>query len=178
MRRLAALLVLGSASAALAAAPPQREARYESTTTATVKRIERASRVLTLVGEGNVFHTIHVDPSITAFDDLQVGDEVTVRYTESVIVNLRPDARPSPRRDTTAEAVKAQGSDVIEQMTIVVTIESIDSQRLFVGYRTHDNMRGRYPVKNRELLDGIRSGDRVEITLTRARAVHIERKRR
>ena len=41
-------------------------------------------------------------------------------------------------------------------------------------YRTHDNQRGVYPVKNKELLKGLRRGDRIEIALTQARAVSID----
>jgi hypothetical protein len=48
---------------------------------------------------------------------------------------------------------------------------------LFVTYRTQDNQRAVHPVQNKELLKGIRRGDRIEITLTLARAVSIEPKR-
>ena len=43
--------------------------------------------------------------------------------------------------------------------------------------RTQDNQRAVHPVQNNELLKGIRRGDRIEITLTLARAVSIEPKR-
>ncbi len=48
---------------------------------------------------------------------------------------------------------------------------------MFVTYRTLDNQRGVHPVQNTELLKGLRRGDRIEITLTLARAVSIEPKR-
>jgi hypothetical protein len=48
---------------------------------------------------------------------------------------------------------------------------------VFVTYRTLDNQRGVHPVQNTELLKGLRRGDRIEITLTLARAVSIEPKR-
>ena len=111
------------------------------------------------------------------FDTLKVGDVVTVRYTESVIVQVRPNAKPTPAQDTTQEARKAGDETVLEQQKIIVTIDNIDSQRLFVTYRTHDNQRVVHAVRDKALLDGIRTGDRVEITLTRARAVSIEPRR-
>ena len=151
---------------------------HESTTTGTVDRIERSSRVVTFSGEGNVFHTVYVDPTVTAFDDLKVGDVVTVRHTESVIVQVRPGAKLATARDTTEEARKAGDEHVVEQLTTIVTIDSIDSQRLFVTYRTQDDRKIMHAVIDKALLDGIRPGDRVEITLTRARAVSIERGRR
>ena len=149
----------------------------ETTTIATVDRIERSSRVLTVRSEGNVVTSVYVDPSVKAFDDLKVGDVVTVRYTESVVVQVRPNAKLTELQDTTAAARKAGDTDVVQQQKRIVTIEDIDSQGLFVTYRTHDNQRGVHPVQDKALLKGIRRGDRVEITLTQARAVSIERKR-
>ncbi len=89
-------------------------------------RIERSSRVVTFRGEGNVFHTVYVDPKVTAFDDLKVGDVVTVRSTESVIVQVRPGAKLAAARDTTEEARKAGDEHVVEQLNTIVTIDSID----------------------------------------------------
>jgi len=102
---------------------------------------------------------------------------VTVRYIESVVVQVRPNAKLTAVQDTTAEAHKAGDANVLQQQKRIVTIEDIDSQGLFVTYRTQDNTRGVHAVQNKELLKGIRKGDRVEVTLTQSRAVSIERKR-
>ena len=106
-----------------------------------------------------------------------MGDVVTVRYTESVVVQVRPNAKLTELQDTTAAAHKAGDASVVQQQKRIVTIEDIDSQGLFVTYRTHDNMRAVHTVQNKALLKGIRRGDRIEITLTQARAVSIEHKR-
>jgi hypothetical protein len=124
-----------------------------------------------------VMHTFYVDPSVTAFDDLEVGDVVTVRFTESVVVQVRPDAKPTTLQDTTEAARTAGDANVIQQQKRIVIFEEVDSQGLFVTYRTEDNQRGIHPVLNKELLEGLRRGDRIEITLTLARAVSIEPKR-
>jgi hypothetical protein len=153
----------------------------ETTTVATVDRIERSSRVLTAHSraqtDGKVTHTFYVDPSVKAFDDLKVGDVVTVRFTESVVVQVRPDAKPTKLQDTTEAARKAGDANVVQQQKRTVIVEDVDSQGLFVTYRTQDNQRAVHPVQNKELLKGIRRGDRIEITLTLARAVSIEPKR-
>ena len=160
----------------LAQGQPPNTATNESTTTATVDRIERSTRVVTLRSKDNVIHQIYVEPAIKAFDELKVGDVVTARYTESIIVAVTPNAKLSAPKDTTA-AAKAANENVLEQYKTVVTIENIDPQRLFVRYRTQDNQLTMHTVRNKSLLDGIRVGDRVEVTLTRARAVSIERQR-
>ena len=159
-------------------APPANITVRESTVTATIDRIERSSRVVTLRSKDNVFQTVYVDKDLTAFDDLKVGDAVTVRYTDSLIVEVRPNATLTPIQETTTEARSRGDEHVVEQLKTVVTIESIDPQSLFVTYRTYDNRRIARAVSDKRLLKGIRPGDRVEITRTHARAVSIEPGRR
>ena len=149
----------------------------ESTITATVERIERSSRVLTLEStEGP--QSVYVEPSVKAFDDLRVGDTITVRYTESVVVQVRPGAQLSDARDVTAEAQKAGNDQVIQQLKAVVRIEGIDSQGQSIEYRTKDGQKILRPVADKRLLEGLRVGDQIEITFTRERAMSIERVRR
>ncbi len=159
-------------------APTANESLRESTMTATIERLMRLSRVITLRSSDNVYQTVQVDKAVTAFDGLQVGDVVTVRYTESLIVEVRPNAKPGPIANTTTEAHARGDEHVVEQLKTVVTIESIDSQGQFVTYRTYDGRRIMRPVRDKALLEGIRPGDRVEITRTYARAVSIEPARR
>ena len=147
----------------------------ESTVKATVDKIERSIRVVTLRQDGNVFQSVYVDPKVAGFDDLKVGDVVTVRYVESVIVQVRPGAALSDVRNSTEEAKKAGNDQVVEQMKATVKIEEVDSQGLSVTYRTQDNRRMVRRVSDKRLLAGIRPGDRVEVTITRQRAVSIER---
>ena len=170
-----ALLMLSLFSSAVIAQGQQpNTVTRESTMTAKVDRIERSNRVVTLRTADNVITDMYVDPTFKVYDTLKVGDVVTVRYTESVIVQVNPNAKPAAVTDTTQEARKAGDENIVLQQKLVVTIDNIDSQRLFVSYRTHDNQRRMYPVQDKKLLDGLKSGDRVEITLTRARAVSIE----
>jgi hypothetical protein len=147
----------------------------ETTITATVTRIE-PGRVVTFKSD-NAYQTIAVPEDLKAFDSLKVGDVVTVRYTESVIVAvLRPGAKPTAAQDTTAEAKQAD-KDVIQQVKRIVTIEAIDPQGMFVNYRTEENVRALHAVRDKSLLEGLKVGDKVEVTMTRARAVSIEPKR-
>jgi hypothetical protein len=149
---------------------------WESTVTATVDRVERPSRVVTFRAEGNRMWSVYVDPTVALFADLQVGDVVTVRYVESMIVQVRPGAQPSDVRETTEEARKEGGDQVVAQFKTVVTVHDIDSQGLFVTYSTRDGVRAVRHVSDKRLLEGLHPGDRVEITLTRERAVDIQRK--
>ena len=63
---------------------------------------------------------------------------ITVRYAESVVVQVRPGAELSDPRDVTAEAQKAGKKQVIQQLRAVVTVEGIDpmASRSNTGRRT------------------------------------------
>jgi hypothetical protein len=172
--RFCAVLVLGILSvAAVAGRQAPNVVTRESTTKATVEKIEKSIRVVTLRADGNVFQSVYVDPSVKAFDDLKVGDRVTVRYVESAVVQVRRDAKLSDVRDTTDEAKKGNES-VIEQLRAVVTVEDVDPQGLTLTYRTRDNRKLVHVVQDKKLLEGLRPGDRIEVTLTRERAISIE----
>ena len=121
---------------------------------------------------------MYVDPAVKIFDDLEKGDVITVRYAQSVVVKVRPGAALSDARDVTAEAQKAGNKQVIQQLTAVVTVEWIDPQGLSVEYRTKDGSKVMRPVLDKRLLEGLKVGDRVEVTFTRERAVSVERAKR
>jgi Cu/Ag efflux protein CusF len=144
------------------------------TVRATVDRIQKSERVVTFRAEGNIFQNVYFDPSVTGFEDLKVGDQVTVRYQQSIVVKVNRNAKLSTERDTTAEAKKADPT-VMQQSTAVVKVESVDMDDQQITYRTADDRKMTQRVEDTKLLEGLRSGDRIEVTLTRAKAVSIQK---
>ena len=59
----------------------------------------------------------------------------------------------------------------------MVTVEGIDSQGQTITYRTRDDRKMMHVVREKKLLDGLHVGDRIEVTLTRERAIAIDRAR-
>jgi hypothetical protein len=175
---LASLVVVLAPVVVPAQAQSPNVVTREGTSTATVERIEKSSRLLTLRAPENMMQTVYVDPAVKEFNDLKVGDVITIRYLESVVVQVRPGAALSGPRDTTEEARNAGGENVVGQQKVIVTIDSIDSQGQVIVYRTADGMKAARYVADKRLVQGLRAGDRVEVTLTRERAVSIERARR
>ena len=171
---LLAVFTIAALGGAAAPARGQNTSTREVTVRVTVDRIQKSERVVTFRAEGNIFQDIYFDPSVKGLDDLKVGDVVTVHYQESIVVKVNRNAKLSTERDTTAEAQKADPT-VIQQATAVVTIESIDMSNQQITYRTADDRKMVQKVRDMKLLEGLRRGDRIEVTLTRAKAVSIEK---
>jgi Cu/Ag efflux protein CusF len=147
---------------------------------ARVDRVDRLGRTLTLRAENGLIHTVYVDPKLTLFDELKSGDTVRVRIMESVVVAVRPNAKPSAVADTTAAAKDAgggRGTDVLQQLKATVTIESVDMETQMVMYKDGNRRTVARYVIDRRLLEGLKQGDVVEVTYTRARAIELERER-
>ena len=150
------------------------------TVTGTVERTERATRTVTLRTGPSTTHLVSVPPEIKLFDELRTGDRITVRLSESVIVAVRPGAKPSLPVETTADATSRDPSatrEVLRQTRAAVTVESLDRGQNVIVYRTADNRRSIRRVLDPGLLDGLKAGDVIEVTYTEERAVDIQRAR-
>ena len=163
-----------------AAQEPKTAVREFVTLAGTVDRIDRTSRTLTLKVDNVSTQSLYVPPEFTLFDELKTGDTITARIRESVVVSTRRGLKPRLTTDTTAEAAKKPRDPadphVIQQLTIVVTIENIDRTNHWVIYKTADNRRVVRAVANLQLLDGLKPGDVVEVTLTRESVVELQRR--
>jgi hypothetical protein len=144
-----------------------------------VDRIDRAGRLVTITAEGSPQGPIWFGPDLPIFDQLQRGDLVVVRCFDAYIVQVTPGAAIGTLQDTTAAAAQAvtrPDADVVQQLQLVVTIDAIDRATQSVTYHGADNRRVFRVVQHPQLLEGIKVGDTVTITYTRARAVSVERK--
>ena len=146
----------------------------------TVERIERAGRLVTIRSADGVQTAIYAEPDLRAFDQLERGDRVTIRFYDSYIVEVTPRARMKPVEDTTAEAQKQLNgpeTTILQQLRLVVTIDEIDRRNNSVTYHDSSNRRVLRSVENPKLLEALKVGDVVTITSTRARAASIEKRR-
>ena len=146
--------------------------------TGQVERIDRSGRTVSITSAGVVSAPIYAGPDLAVFDQLSSGDIVTVRYYDSIIVAVTPRARMTPLEDTTREAQEAvtrPDAAVLQQTRLVVTIDAVDAANATVTYHGVDNRRVFRVVRDRRLLEGVKPGDVVTITSTRAQAVTISR---
>jgi Cu/Ag efflux protein CusF len=145
-------------------------------TTGEVDDVDRVGRMITIKSAGVVQTAIYAGPDLPIFDQLSRGDIVTIRYYDAYIVAVTPGARMGPPSNTTAEAQQSLDRDnagVMQQTKLTVTIDAIDASSGVVTYHGFDNRRVQRQVQQRALLEGVKVGDVVTITYTRARAAAI-----
>ena len=143
-----------------------------------VDDIDRVGRMITIKSAGVVQSPIYAGPDLPIFDQLSRGDTVTIGFYDSVIVALAPGKRMGPPVNTTAEAQKQLDRDdasVMQQTRMTVTVDAIDPAMRVVTYHGFDNRRVQKQVMEWKLVDGLKVGDVVTITHTRARAAQITR---
>ena len=178
-RLAAAAAILVIISAARGDAQPRGVAQEAIWVSGQVEEVDRSGRLVTIRTGNTIQAPVYVGPDMPIFDELNRGDIVTIRYYDALIVEVTPGARLAPPRDTTAEAkqkLDRPDAAVLQQITLVVTIDTIDASTGMVTYHGVDNRRVQRLVQQRQLLEGVKAGDVVTISQTRAQAVSIEKR--
>jgi len=147
--------------------------------TATVEAIDTANRLVTLkdTSDGHT-ETVYCGPNVKRFDALKVGDKVTFRYHESVVLQLRKAGSTTPVAEGTAGITRTPGEKpggtIARQMTASVTVVSIDEKTSAITVKGDDGNTFSTRVENKTDLEGVKVGDRIDITYTQALAVSVE----
>jgi hypothetical protein len=144
-----------------------------------VEEVDRIGRTVTLRVGNTVQAPIYAGPDMPVFDQLNRGDVVTIRYYDSLIVEVTPGAAMTPPKDTTVDAqAKLNRPDalVLQQMSYVVTVDSVNEATGMVTYHGVDNRRVQRLAQNRNLIAGLKPGDVVTLRQTRAQAASIDKR--
>jgi hypothetical protein len=178
-KRLSQLLLLSMfcMTAAIASAQGTMSKSGNMSKSATITAINHTTRVVTLKdAQGNV-EDILCGPEIKRFNELKVGDTVTFSYHAAVVYQiLKPGDTGTAAAGaamTRGQGVKPSGA-VTQQHKVSVTIEAIDPAAPSVTVRTADGHKLTAMVEDKKNLDGVKVGDKVEVTLTEALMVTVD----
>ena len=137
------------------------------TLSGTVATVDHAKRVVNIKKADGKFETIDVPAGATRFDELKVGDKVSVTYNNNVSVRLKPPGEPAvdtgSKASTMGQEVRPGGTTVVER-TMTAHVDSIDkstSSMTFVGpngwkYSRH--------VVDPAVFEKIKVGDQADIS--------------
>ncbi len=175
----AAALAMGIATPGNAASPVGMEASDAVVVVADVVAIDKADRIVTLVGpDGNVVDIVAGD-EVRNFDQIRVGDKVKATYYESIAVYLgMPGAQPDAgtgqvtARAATGEKPAGVVAETVEMSAIVLGIDRA-KREVTLG------MPGGKVVKTEvdpsvEAFNAVKLNDSIHVRLTRALAIAVE----
>ena len=163
--------------AALAQKPVTHTEAVELTTT--IEAIDHTARLVTLKDADGATETIHAGPEVKRFDELKVGDKLTFRYYESIAYRIRkpgeaPSAPASGKPALTRGTGPKPGGTLSQQETATVTIKAIDMKVPSVTVLAKDGHTASFKVEDKKNLEGLKVGDKVEITYTEAVMISVK----
>ena len=146
--------------------------------TGVIEAIDAATRSVTVRKTDGTVVTTVAGPEIARFDEIKVGDKVTARYIENLIVRLKQPGEAevaSATRGTTGSNQPTPGGTKAKQMTLTVTITAIDPATPSVSFTGPNGWKYTSKVQDTEALAKVKVGDKVDIVWTEALLVSLER---
>jgi hypothetical protein len=170
-----AALVLGVASASWA----QKSVSHavSAKVTATIETIDSTNRIVTLKGEDGATLSLEAGPEVKRFAELKVGDTLTFHYTESIAFDLRKPGEASKAGGAGSSASSQAGpkpkGSFFKTQTATVTVDAVDPKVPSITVHSEDGTKITHKVKeeNRKALDGVKPGDRIDISYTQTLAI-------
>ncbi len=144
-----------------------KQLTHTVTLSGTVETIDHDKRSIYMKTGDGEFQAISVPPSTKRFDELKVGDKVSVTYNNTVYVRLKPQDEAAvdtgSKTSTMGQEAQPGGTTYVER-TITATVAAIDvgaSSMTFVGPAGWKYSRR---VVDPAVFDKLKVGDRVDIT--------------
>jgi hypothetical protein len=148
--------------------------------TARVKAIDQQTRQVTLQRADGSEVTIYADETVRNLPQIQVGDEVTVSYYESLAYEVKKPGTTAPGATVAEETGRAKLGEKpagagARVTTIVTTITGIDKAAGTVTLQGPTGRATTVKARDPRNLDRVVVGDLVEITYTEAVAVSVDK---
>jgi Cu/Ag efflux protein CusF len=147
------------------------------TATVTIQAIDHATRSVTLRNENGDEDTFTVGPEVKRFDQLKVGDTIRATYYESVVFQLRKPGDTSAASGATLAGGRMKdvpGGALGAQQTTTVTVKAVDMAVPSITVTTADGRTLTRRIGDKKNLEGVKPGDRIDITYTQALVVNAE----
>jgi Cu/Ag efflux protein CusF len=173
-----AAVLLAAAPLFAADAKPKTETATVTVKT-TIEAIDHAARTVTLKDKDGNYETLHAGPEIQRFDELNVGDQVTFKYSESVAVRIRKPGEPVATSSNGEPAIvrgataKPSGT-MTEQITATVMVKAVDPKGKSITFTGEDGHSVSVRVDDKKLVKNVHPGDKIEVTYTTALLISVE----
>jgi hypothetical protein len=144
---------------------------------ATITKIDKATRAVTLKGPSGNETTITAGPEVKNFDQLKVGDTVRAAYLESLVLELKKGGGLPVKKTEKSEVVAAKPGEKPgvaggRQVTVVGNVMKVDAATQTVTVKGPERTVD-LKVRDPEQFKLIAVGDQIQATYTEATAVAV-----
>ena len=180
---VAAVLMLSLATGVFAqatqgAAPTGVVREREAVMTATVVAVDLQNRYVTLKGADGEVRDIKVGEEAVNLPQVKVGDLVTVKFYESIAVEvIKPGTAVGAGEKTAivrAKPGEMPGGMAARQVSVTATIMAIDKQKSTMTLKGPEGKLVNVKVQDPANLEKVKVGDELMITYTEALAISVE----
>lgn len=153
------------------------------TVTATVQAVDQANRIVTLKGpEGNVFD-LKVGDEVRNLPQVKAGDIVVAKYFEAVAIEVKKGGLGIRSAESQTAVSRARPGErpagaVATTTTIVANVLKVDNGKQIVTVEGPNGKSVNVKVKDAGVLQQIKAGEQVEMTITEAVAIAVEAPRK
>ena len=148
------------------------------TETGTIESIDPQTRTVTIKKADGIFVTTVAGPEIARFSEVKVGDKITARYYENLIVRVKRPGEsedPSSVKGTTGAGAELPGGTKAKQVTISATITAIDMETPTITFTGPNGWKYTSKVVDKAALSTVKVGDKVDLVWTEALLVSLDR---
>jgi len=168
-----------SGSAIVGTAPGKGLAMQHVKATATVEATDPAKRTVTLKNARGEVRTITAGPEVRNFDQIKVGDSVTIEYVEGLALELKKDGKAVLGRSEVkslerADPGKKPGGMATREITAVADVVNVDAKKSTVTVKNKEGETFDLNIRDPEQLKLIKKGDQIQATYTEAVAVSLK----
>jgi hypothetical protein len=144
--------------------------------TASVEAIDSTTRAVTVKKPDGTYDVFYVPDGIKKFDTLKIGDKVTARYYENIVLNLQRPGEAAKDSSSAAVTRSKEGGagTAAHQRTITATIQAIDLKVPSITFTGPSNWKYSTRVQDVNALKQVKVGDKVDITWTEAMIVSLD----
>jgi hypothetical protein len=171
MKRVNTILSVSALALALSLSSWAQEVKQLPTQTVTISgsvaTIDHAKRVVNIKTSDGKFETIDVPAGAKRFDELKVGDKVSLTYNNNVSARLKPPGEApvdTGSTTTTAGQQTRPGGTATVQRTMTVTVDAIDKSASSMTFSGPNGWKYSRHIVDPTVFDKVKVGDKVDIT--------------
>ena len=180
MRMCRAVVLFAVVGLVLAGGPANAQTRtiegQSEAVTVTVVALEQSSRTMTVRDDKGIYETIEAPPGLKGFDSLKVGDTITVRYYQNVVIRLKKPGEPAVDVDSAAltrGTGERPAGTVASQRTITATVTAMDPKTQAVTVSGPNGYVYSRQVADKKAFAQLKVGDRLDMTWTDALLISV-----